>query len=563
MSFSNGGVDTFDERKGYLGVRMQQGVPLLDRDWNELEDVRRSLERMLRRHYIGEGVPDLDGFAVSAPSFPAPDEVVIAGGRCSVAGYDVWSFEEEVLFSEQGDAVPLPPGDDTDPVVLTLYLEPDVVRVDSSDDPALGNPQDVRMETCVRDQLQWAVRAIRQPAVPPDGSFVIAEIARPPGTTQITAEMISDRRRVLLNLAQAVDRVDRAEARIDAVATAMSRAQLDIENLKQDLGRLFWDVEVASTRASRLFGGTATLQVTVHNRLGVPVQGALLAFSSDWGVVKPAFASTDANGRATVDLVGVPSDAPLRLPDVGVLDRVSQKVEAAVLPTPGAIEYARLRFEPDELSVLSRYSPPAHLADLGTDLPVGPIVAPPVPRTATVTVHAREGQGAIVRGVGSVQVTFGLWIRDFLRTKIADVARTVEVGARIGDIMRRGMSPQQFDVVLVAQELLPVTLQAIHDDTHVVIKRLVFEDPEVEDRHVTGTGTLTQLIAQEATAAVGGRTNQAISHQLKLFVETPDVPLDAAGAAVAQTQIVQRSSQITAGFAQFQRQQYSGALLGQ
>jgi hypothetical protein len=85
----------------------------------------------------------------------------------------------------------------------------------------------------------------------------------------------------------------------------------------------------------------------------------------------------------------------------------------------------------------------------------------------------------------------------------------------------------------------------------------------VEDRHVTGTGTLTQMIAQEATAAVGGRTNQAISHQLQLFVQTPEIPMDEAGAALAHTQIVQRSSQITAGFAQFQRQQFSGALLGQ
>ena len=447
--------------------------------------------------------------------------------------------------------------------MLTLYLEPDVVRVDSARDPDLGNAQDVRMETCVRDQLQWAVRAVRQPTVPPAGTYMLAEIARPAGTTQIRPAMITDRRRVLLNLAQAVDRVERAEQRIEAIATATSRAQIDIENLKQDLGRLFWDVEVQTTRSVSLFGGTATLRATVHNRLGVPVEGAQLAFSSDWGVVAPAFASTNAQGVATVDLIGVPTDSPLRLPDIGVLDRVSQKVQAAVLPTPGAIEYARLRFEPDELAVLSRYSPPAHVADLGTDLPAGPIVAKPVLRTATVTVHAREGQGAVVRGVGSVQVTFGLWIRDFLRTKIADVARTVEVGARIGDILRQGIRENAFDVGRVANELLPVTLQAINDDTQLTIRRLVFDDPEVDDRNVSGTGTLTQLIAQEATAAVGGRTNQAISHQLQLFAEAPEVPMDTAGAAVAHTQIVQRSSQITAGFAQYQRQQYSGALLGQ
>ena len=71
MSFSNNGVDTFDESKSYIGVRLQQGVPLLDRDWNELEDIRRHLERTLREHYVGEGVPDTAGFGVGAPSFAA------------------------------------------------------------------------------------------------------------------------------------------------------------------------------------------------------------------------------------------------------------------------------------------------------------------------------------------------------------------------------------------------------------------------------------------------------------------------------------------------------------
>ncbi|MHC4704164.1 MAG: hypothetical protein ACYTFQ_26690, partial [Planctomycetota bacterium] len=56
--FSNNGKDTFDESKQYIGIRLQQGVPLLDRDWNELEDIRRYFERMLRRRYIGDGTPD-------------------------------------------------------------------------------------------------------------------------------------------------------------------------------------------------------------------------------------------------------------------------------------------------------------------------------------------------------------------------------------------------------------------------------------------------------------------------------------------------------------------------
>ena len=140
--------------------------------------------------------------------------------------------------------------------------------------------------------------------------------------------------------------------------------------------------------------------------------------------------------------------------------------------------------------------------------------------------------------------------------------RSLEIGARIGDILRRGVVEQRFDHDRVAGELLPTTLQDIHDDTHQAFRGLVFADPEIDDDHIAGTGQLSRVIAQEASAAVGSRTNQAISHQLQLFSGSADVPLDAAGAAVAGTAILQRSSQITAGFAQHQRQLFSGALMG-
>jgi hypothetical protein len=46
---------------------MQQGVPLLDTDWNELEDLRRHEMATALQRYIGDGVPgDNDGFLVSA-----------------------------------------------------------------------------------------------------------------------------------------------------------------------------------------------------------------------------------------------------------------------------------------------------------------------------------------------------------------------------------------------------------------------------------------------------------------------------------------------------------------
>ena len=559
-NFSNGGIDTFDESKQYIGVRLQQGVPLLDRDWNELEDIRRWFERRLREHYVGEGVPDLTGFAIRAPDFAAENDVLIAAGSCSVAGFDVWN-QEDVLFSEQGDRKPLPAPNQATDDTLIVYLEPEVVRVDATGDPDLRNAQDVNMETCQRDQLRWAVRAVRRPTLPPRGTYVLAEITRQPGRVQIEQAMITDRRRTVLNLADAIDRLGSATRRLDALEDAVQRVQLDVETMRQDLNRLFWDVRVEASRTDALFGARATVSVTVTDRNANPVQGAMVSFATDWGRLTSAVAVTDARGKSSVELVGVQTETPVRLADAGILHRVSEKVAAATLANPGAIEYARVRFEPEELALVSRYSPPGLFHDLGTDLPPGPIVAPPEPRTATVTVHAKEGQGAIVRGVGSIQVRFGLWIRDWVRTKIIDVTKQVAVGARIGDVMRQGFGDDGFENVRVTTRL-PHTLQSIHDETQSKLKENLFINPELADADVHGSGLLGQVIAQEATAAVGARTNIAITTQLAQFVAAPELPLDERQAAAARTEIVQRSSQITAGFAQSHKQLFSVARMG-
>jgi len=362
----------------------------------------------------------------------------------------------------------------------------------------------------------------------------------------------------MLNLAGAIDRLGSAESRLEAFEQALQRAQLDVEAMRQDLNRLFWDVRVQSSTTQALFGARATITVTVTDRNASPVQGALLAFSTDWGILQTAVASTDSRGQASVDLIGVKTEGPVKLADAGLLHRVSQKVAAATLSNPGAIEYAKVRFEPEELALVSRYSPPGLLADLGTDLPPGPIVAQPDWRTATVTVHAKEGQGAIVRGVGSVQIRFGQWVRDWVRTKIFDVTTKVSVGARIGDIMRQGFAEDTFDHERVKTKL-PQTLQSISDETQTVLKESLFVDPDLRDTDVHGSGLVGQVIAQEATAAIGARTNQAITTQLAQFVAAPELPLEETQAEVARTEIVQRSSQITAGFTQSHKQLFSVA----
>jgi hypothetical protein len=559
-NFSNGGVDTFDARKGYVGVRLQQGVPLLDRDWNELDDIRRHFERRLREHYVGNGVPDLRGFEVKAPGFPAENDVLIGAGSCSVAGFDVWNAEE-VLFSEQGDQRPLPAPNQATPDTLILYLEPEVVRVDGTVDPDLRNAQDINMETALRDQVRWGVRAVRRPALPPAGTYVLAEISRSPADTQIRRELITDRRRTMLNLAEAVDRLGSAEAWLDALEDALQQAQLDIDSMRQDLNRLFWNVRVQTSTPETLFGAKATITVTVTDRNAEPVRGAVVTFSTDYGVLQTSVGVTDARGVVAVDLVGVRTEAPIKTADVALLSRVSQKVGALALANPGAIEYAKVQFEPDELAIISRYSPPAVLTEIGTDLPTVPIVARPEPRTATVSVHAKEGQGAIVRGVGSIQVHFGQWVRDWARTKVLEVVTQIAVGARVGDIMRQGFVEERFDHDRV-KTLLPHTMQSIGDDTQTKLKQSLFVDPNVADADVHGSGQVGQVIAQEVTAAVGARTNQAISTQLDQFVAAPDLPLDVEGAETARTEIIQSSSQISAGFAQSHKQVFSVGKMG-
>lgn len=53
--------------KHYVGVRLQQGVPILDADWNELEDLRRKELEEVGRWMFGNGVPaGSDGFRIAA-----------------------------------------------------------------------------------------------------------------------------------------------------------------------------------------------------------------------------------------------------------------------------------------------------------------------------------------------------------------------------------------------------------------------------------------------------------------------------------------------------------------
>jgi len=161
-NFSNNQQDTFDPKKRYVGIRLQQGVPLLDRDWNELEDIRRYAEVMLGQYYIGNGAPD-DGFKVSLID-AAVLNFGISSGRCLVDGFDVVNepYDQNgdkfdfILYSQQEDVPAITSF--SEPRTDTVYLDVWVEEVSAVQDSALKNSRDIDMETCRRHKLEWRVR---------------------------------------------------------------------------------------------------------------------------------------------------------------------------------------------------------------------------------------------------------------------------------------------------------------------------------------------------------------------------------------------------------------------
>lgn len=202
-NFSNNKQDTFKPEDGFVGVRLQQGVPLLDRDWNELEDIRRYQEVMLRKHYLGDGTPD-DGFRISALDPPAND-FMISRGRILVDGFEAVNEPagvDFILYSSQEGApalkkvTTLPPMKATreDIVYLDLWIE----EVTGADLPWLKNPDDVAMETCIRHRLRWFVRVDEgsKGHLPPEGHHFLdlARIKRTSARDTIGSADITDLR---------------------------------------------------------------------------------------------------------------------------------------------------------------------------------------------------------------------------------------------------------------------------------------------------------------------------------------------------------------------------------
>lgn len=177
--------ETFDQLKHYVGVRLQQGVPLVDADWNELEDIRKYELQAFLKWYVGDGVPaGNNGFRITVIGGVANDFVITGGdgtasgaGRCLVDGWDVIN-ESDINYTAQSlfnntdlasawgvDVLPalnVPGGLRQDLVYLDVWER----EVDSNEDSDLINPA-IGLETAVRLKREWVVRVNENAASPP------------------------------------------------------------------------------------------------------------------------------------------------------------------------------------------------------------------------------------------------------------------------------------------------------------------------------------------------------------------------------------------------------------
>ena len=204
--------ETVADPRHYVGVRLQQGVPLLDSDWNELEDIRREELILLVKSFIGTGVPSgNEGFRIAASG--DPNNFVIHPGLMLGGGLLAINLNL-TTYNGQPSAVGLPalttpPGgpDRLDVVYLDVWHE-ETTGEGTGADNRLVNPA-IGVETSVRSARKWRVRVRENAAdlsglpVPDGHAFTaLAQLRRRAGASLIGESSILDRRRRGITVAE-------------------------------------------------------------------------------------------------------------------------------------------------------------------------------------------------------------------------------------------------------------------------------------------------------------------------------------------------------------------------
>lgn len=201
--------------RGYLGLHVEQGVPVLDRDLNLLQDLVTSTVREVFARHIGNGLDRQDS-AFQIEGIPADNDFRIlapaGGGACLVGGIRI-RIDASTLYSAQDGVAALtsPTALQPDPREDIVYLDVWVEEIDSADDPTLENIADIGTQTSVRLRPTWRVRVSEGGAAPaPDPGHIhypIARLTRPRAVSEIRPGMVEDLRNTGLNLSELQERV--------------------------------------------------------------------------------------------------------------------------------------------------------------------------------------------------------------------------------------------------------------------------------------------------------------------------------------------------------------------
>jgi hypothetical protein len=321
-----------NQQKGYVGIHIEQGVPVLDRDLNLLHDLVSSTVRAVVTRYIGNGAPaGADGFAIQAlpGGQNSQDFRVAAGdtgpGTALVGGVEV-SIPAAITYKSQPGLPVLttPTSAQPDPRVDIVYLDVSLVEVDGTVDTDLNNGLDVGVQTSVRLKPGWVVRVVEGAAVPaaPVGHafYPLAQLSRRRGVDTIDATTITDLRQRRLTVSDMERRLSLMErtlllpafvvaptpqfvpkSGVINQAITVNGANLDVGNVVVRFGNLPAKVVGAPSPTQlvvRVPGGLTPAGTAVPVKLTVSNAGGA-TISDDTFTVQPAPAFADPGGQFT------------------------------------------------------------------------------------------------------------------------------------------------------------------------------------------------------------------------------------------------------------------------
>jgi hypothetical protein len=215
--FSRDPIEVLDQNLGQrvVGLRVLQGVPILDRDLNLMQDLIAESVRSFLGAYLGSGVPVGSGaFQIAEKSGANNDFTIKMGwtspGRCTVDGLEA-QITADTSYTEQPGAragVPAYPppanGTHSDTVYLDVFLSTVESGTPAGNAVDIDNAADINVQTTVRLVPGWTVRVAPGAGVPfpPTGHhhYALATITRTANQPLIKAADIVDARRPLISL---------------------------------------------------------------------------------------------------------------------------------------------------------------------------------------------------------------------------------------------------------------------------------------------------------------------------------------------------------------------------